>query len=78
MQRTELHFTIDAEGAICSVVKGAKGGGCKLLIEEIKKLGQPIHESPTGEFYENEQGVRGGHGIRCGHENQFRKTAPAR
>lgn len=58
MQRTELHFTIDAEGNIYSVVKGAKGGGCKLLIEEVKKLGQPIHESPTGEFFESEQTVR--------------------
>jgi hypothetical protein len=55
MQRTELHFTIDREGNIQSVVKGVKGSGCKILIEDIKKLGQAVHESPTGEFYAKEQ-----------------------
>ena len=55
MQRTELHFIIDREGNIQSVVKGVKGRGCKILIEDIKKLGQTVHESPTGEFYEKEQ-----------------------
>lgn len=55
MQRTEIHFIIDCLGNIQSVVKGAKGNGCKVLIEDIKKLGQAVHESPTGEFYEKEQ-----------------------
>jgi hypothetical protein len=55
MQRTELHFIIDSEGNIQSVVKGVKGNGCKILIEDIKKLGQTVHESSTGEFYEKEQ-----------------------
>jgi hypothetical protein len=55
MQRTELHFSIDREGAIRSVVKGVKGSGCKVLIEDIKTLGQAVRESPTGEFYETAQ-----------------------
>lgn len=55
MQRTELHFIIDSQGTIQSVVKGVKGSGCRVLIEEIKKLGQTVHESSTGEFFEKEQ-----------------------
>ena len=55
MQRTEIQFIIDQEGYIQSIVKGVKGSGCKILIEDIKKLGQAVHESPTGEFYEKEQ-----------------------
>jgi hypothetical protein len=55
MQRTELHFIIDREGNIQSIVKGVKGNGCKILVEDIKKLGQTVRESPTGEFYEKEQ-----------------------
>ena len=55
MQSTELHFIIDSQGKIQSVVKGVKGNGCKVLVEEIKKLGQKVLESPTGEFFENEQ-----------------------
>jgi hypothetical protein len=55
MARTELHFIIDRQGNIQSVVKGVKGGGCKVLIEDIKKLGQTVKESPTGELYEKEQ-----------------------
>ena len=57
MQRTELHFIIDHEGAIQSVVKGVKGSGCRVLLEDIKKLGQTEKESPTGELFEQEQGV---------------------
>lgn len=55
MQRTEMHFIIDREGNIQSVIKGAKGGGCKLLTADIKKLGKTILESSTGEFYEDEK-----------------------
>ena len=55
MQRMEIHFIIDSQGNIQSVVKGVKGNGCKVLIEDIKKLGQTVHESPTGEFLEKEQ-----------------------
>jgi hypothetical protein len=54
MQRTELHFIIDPTGNIQSIVKGLKGKGCNILIEDIKKLGQTVQESPTGEFYEKE------------------------
>ena len=54
MQRTELHFIIDSQGNIQSAVKGVKGNSCKVLIEGIKKLGEVVHESPTGEFYETE------------------------
>ncbi len=50
MQRMEIHFIIDCHGNIQSVVKGVKGNGCKVLIEDIKKLGQTVNESPTGEF----------------------------
>jgi hypothetical protein len=57
MQRTELHFIIDQEGNIQSVVKGLKGDGCRVLIENIKKLGQIVRESPTGEFFESEQNI---------------------
>jgi len=39
MQRTELHFIIDSEGNIQSIVKGVKGDGCRILVEDIKKLG---------------------------------------
>jgi hypothetical protein len=52
MQRTELHFIIDPKGNIQSVVKGMKGNRCKILIEDIKKLGQTVQESPTGELFE--------------------------
>lgn len=55
MTRTELHFIIDREGNIQSVVKGMQGRGCSVLIEDIKKLGRTVHESPTGEFHENER-----------------------
>ena len=55
MQRMELHFIIDCHGNIQSVVKGVKGNGCKVLIEDIKKLGQTVNESPTGELFETEQ-----------------------
>ena len=55
MQRMEIHFIIDCHGNIQSVVKGVKGNGCKVLIEDIKKLGQTVNESPTGEFFETEQ-----------------------
>ncbi len=55
MQRMEIHFIIDSQGNIQSVVKGAKGHGCKEIVEDIKKLGQTVCESPTGEFYEKEQ-----------------------
>ena len=55
MQRMEIHFIIDCHGNIQSVVKGVKGTGCKVLIEDIKKLGQMVNESPTGEFFEKEQ-----------------------
>lgn len=55
MQRTELHFIIDSQGNIQSVVKGVKGGGCRVLVEEIEKLGHKVLESPTGEFFENEE-----------------------
>jgi hypothetical protein len=55
MQRMELHFIIDCHGNIQSAVKGVKGNGCKVLIEDIKKLGQTVKESPTGEFFETEQ-----------------------
>lgn len=52
MQRMEIHFIIDAQGHIQSTVKGVKGNGCKALMEEIKKLGHAVYESPTGEFFE--------------------------
>jgi len=55
MQRMEIHFIIDCHGNIQSVVKGVKGNSCKVLIEGIKKLGDVVHESPTGEFFETEQ-----------------------
>ena len=55
MQRTELQFIIDSQGNIQTVVKGVKGAGCKVLIEDIKKLGQAVQESSTGEFFEKEQ-----------------------
>ena len=55
MQRMEIHFIIDCHGNIQSVVKGVKGNGCKSLAREIKNLGQMVHESPTGEFFETEQ-----------------------
>ncbi len=55
MQRTELHFIIDSEGNIQSIVKGVKGDGCRILIEDIKKLGQTVRENPTGELYEQER-----------------------
>ncbi len=55
MQRMEMHFIIDSHGNIQSVVKGVKGNGCKVLMEEIKKLGQAVNESPTGEFFEEGQ-----------------------
>jgi hypothetical protein len=58
MQRMEIHFIIDGQGNIQSVVKGIKGNGCKTLTEEIKKLGHAVGESPTGEFFEgNEKAV---------------------
>lgn len=52
MQRMELHFIIDSHGNIQSVVKGVKGNGCRALMEQIKKLGQAVSESSTGEFFE--------------------------
>lgn len=55
MQRMELHFIIDSHGNIQSVVKGVKGNGCKALMEEIKKLGHAVNESPTGEFFEGKE-----------------------
>jgi hypothetical protein len=57
MQRMEIHFIIDCHGNIQSVVKGVKGNGCKVLIEEVKKLGHTDKESPTGELFEKEQGA---------------------
>jgi hypothetical protein len=57
MQRTELQFIIDQEGNIQSIVKGVKGNGCRILVEDIKKLGQPVRESPTGEFFESEHNI---------------------
>jgi hypothetical protein len=51
----EIHFVIDSQGDIRSVVTGAKGNGCKVIIEDIKKLGRTVHESPTGEFFEKAQ-----------------------
>lgn len=55
MQRMEIHFIIDRHGNIQSVVKGVKGNGCKAIVEEIKKLGHTVRESPTGEFFEKPQ-----------------------
>ena len=55
MQRMEIHFIIDCHGNIQSVVKGVKGNGCKVLIEDIKKLGQTVNKFPTGELFETEQ-----------------------
>lgn len=55
MQRMEIHFIIDRHGSIQSVVKGVKGSGCKALMEEIKKLGHTVNESPTGEFWEGKE-----------------------
>ena len=55
MQRMELHFIIDRHGNIQSIVKGVKGDGCKALVEQIKKLGHAVSESPTGEFFEGKE-----------------------
>jgi hypothetical protein len=55
MQRMEIDFIIDRHGSIQSVVKGVKGNGCKALMEEIKKLGRTVNESPTGEFFESNE-----------------------
>jgi hypothetical protein len=52
MQRMEIHFIIDGQGHIQSVVKGIKGSGCKAVIEEIKKIGYAVSESPTAEIHE--------------------------
>ncbi len=57
MQRTELHFIIDIQGNIQSAVKGVKGAGCNVLIEDIKKLGKVTQESPTSEFFAKEQDI---------------------
>jgi len=55
MQCIEILFIIDSQGNIQSVVKGVQGKGCKVLMEEVKKLGHAVCESPTGEYFEGKE-----------------------
>jgi len=51
MNRKEIHFTIKADGAIESTVKGAAGEGCEAIAKELALLGRVVKKERTAEYF---------------------------
>jgi hypothetical protein len=58
MNRREIHFEIDGNGNIKSIIKGIKGSSCTSIAADLENLGQVTDQLPTNEFYESNQSHR--------------------
>jgi hypothetical protein len=56
VERKEIHCTIDDQGNMTFEIKGVKGSSCKDLADVLKRLGRPLSEHRTVEYYQQVRG----------------------
>jgi len=56
MEKQEIHCTIDGRGNLSFAIKGVKGSSCRDLAEVLKRLGRPLAEQRTAEYYQRVKG----------------------
>jgi hypothetical protein len=56
MEKQEIHCTIDGQGNLSFAIKGVKGSSCRDLAEVLKRLGRPLAEQRTAEYYQRVKG----------------------
>ncbi len=52
MEKREIHCVIDGQGNLSFAIRGVKGSSCRELAEVLKRLGRPLAEQRTAEYYQ--------------------------